>query len=131
MDQRPGSIEGYSGRVIVKGAREAAAGAGEPTFARLHTGHGADEQKVESSGKVIGDTVHIDIIDKAGNMFTSTPSGGWLQSSPGDPGARAGRWARAGRCSGWRRDCPAHWPPASGRARRSRSAWPSATASPT
>ena len=58
------------------------AGAGEPTFARLHTGHGADEQQVESSGKVIGDTVHIDIIDKAGNMFTSTPSGGWLQSSP-------------------------------------------------
>ena len=26
--------------------------------------------------------MHIDIIDKAGNMFTSTPSGGWLQSSP-------------------------------------------------
>src|SRR4029079_4430919 len=49
--------------------------------ARLHTGHGADEQ-VAASGKVIGDTVHIDIIDKAGNMFTSTPSGGWLQSSP-------------------------------------------------
>ena len=69
-------------RVIVKGARAAAAGAGEPTFARLHTGHGAGEQQVDSSGKVIGDTVHIDIIDKAGNMFTSTPSGGWLQSSP-------------------------------------------------
>ena len=31
---------------------------------------------------MIGDTVHIDIIDKHGNMFTSTPSGGWLQSSP-------------------------------------------------
>ena len=31
---------------------------------------------------MIGDTVHIDIVDKAGNMFTSTPSGGWLQSSP-------------------------------------------------
>ena len=82
MDQRPGNIEGHAGRVIVKGARAAAAGAGEPTFARLHTGHGAGEQQVESSGKVIGDTVHIDIIDKAGNMFTATPSGGWLQSSP-------------------------------------------------
>src|SRR6476659_4355115 len=82
MEQRPGKIDGYAGRVIVKGARAAAAGAGEPTFARLHTGHGAGEQEVAASGKVIGDTVHIDIIDKAGNMSTATPSGGWLQSSP-------------------------------------------------
>src|SRR5262245_48916140 len=81
MEQRPGKIAGHAGRVIVKGARAAAAGAGEPTFARLHTGHGAGEQDV-SRGKVIGDTVHIDVIDKAGNMFTATPSGGWLQSSP-------------------------------------------------
>jgi gamma-glutamyltranspeptidase/glutathione hydrolase len=29
-----------------------------------------------------GDTVHFDIVDKAGNMISSTPSGGWLQSSP-------------------------------------------------
>ena len=82
MEQRPGRIDGHAGRVIVKGARAAAAGAGEPTFARLHTGHGAGEQEVSASGKVVGDTVHIDIIDKAGNMFTATPSGGWLQSSP-------------------------------------------------
>jgi gamma-glutamyltranspeptidase / glutathione hydrolase len=79
-EQRPGTIEGYGGRVIVKGARAAAAGAGEPTFARMHTGHGSDE--VAPSGAVRGDTVHIDVIDKAGNMFTATPSGGWLQSSP-------------------------------------------------
>jgi gamma-glutamyltranspeptidase/glutathione hydrolase len=29
-----------------------------------------------------GDTVHFDIIDHAGNMISSTPSGGWLHSSP-------------------------------------------------
>jgi gamma-glutamyltranspeptidase/glutathione hydrolase len=81
-DQRPGTIEGFGGRVIVKGARAAAAGAGEPTFARMHTGHGAGEMEVAPSGAVRGDTVHIDVIDKAGNMFTATPSGGWLQSSP-------------------------------------------------
>jgi len=80
MEQRPGSIEGFGGTVIVKGARELGAGAGEPTFARAHTGHGADE--VGRSGEVRGDTVHIDIIDRQGNMFTATPSGGWLQSSP-------------------------------------------------
>jgi gamma-glutamyltranspeptidase / glutathione hydrolase len=81
LEQRPGHIEGFGGKVIVKDARAAGAGAGEPTFARINTGHGADE-RVDAKGRVIGDTVHIDIIDKAGNMFTATPSGGWLQSSP-------------------------------------------------
>lgn len=81
MDQRPGTIGGLGGRVIVKAARAAGAGAGEPTFAPIDTGHGADEI-TSRSGEVRGDTVHIDIIDRHGNMFTATPSGGWLQSSP-------------------------------------------------
>jgi gamma-glutamyltranspeptidase / glutathione hydrolase len=73
MEQRPGRIEGYGGRVIVKGVADGRAavsnaGAGEPTVGRM--------------GDSPGDTVHIDIIDRAGNMFTATPSGGWLQSSP-------------------------------------------------
>ena len=73
MDQVPGKIDGYGGRVIIKGEAEhrlavSAAGAGEPT--------------VGSLGQTRGDTVHIDIIDRDGNMFTATPSGGWLQSSP-------------------------------------------------
>jgi gamma-glutamyltranspeptidase / glutathione hydrolase len=29
-----------------------------------------------------GDTVHLDVVDKWGNMISSTPSGGWLHSSP-------------------------------------------------
>ncbi|GIX12408.1 MAG: gamma-glutamyltranspeptidase [Paracoccaceae bacterium] len=29
-----------------------------------------------------GDTVHLDVIDAAGNIVSATPSGGWLQSSP-------------------------------------------------
>ena len=33
-------------------------------------------------GEVVGDTVHFDVVDQAGNMVSSTPSGGWLQSSP-------------------------------------------------
>ena len=51
MEQRPGKIEGHAGRVIVKGARAAAAGAGEPTFARLHTGHGAGEQRCRPAAR--------------------------------------------------------------------------------
>jgi gamma-glutamyltranspeptidase/glutathione hydrolase len=81
MEQRPGRIPGHAARVIIKEPRGQAAGAGEPTFApvgALRVG----EQQLDARGGVIGDTVHIDIIDKAGNMFTATPSGGWLQSSP-------------------------------------------------
>ncbi len=72
-DQRPGTIAGFDGRVVVKAVADgraavSAAGAGEPTVGRL--------------GETNGDTVHIDIIDRDGNMFCATPSGGWLQSSP-------------------------------------------------
>ncbi len=31
---------------------------------------------------VRGDTCHLDVIDRWGNMVAATPSGGWLQSSP-------------------------------------------------
>ena len=29
-----------------------------------------------------GDTVHLDVVDRWGNMASAMPSGGWLQSSP-------------------------------------------------
>ena len=38
--------------------------------------------KREHMGATPGDTVHFDIIDRDGNMVSSTPSGGWLHSSP-------------------------------------------------
>ncbi len=37
-------------------------------------------------GVIGADTVHIDVIDRWGNMVSATPSGGWLQSSPVIPG---------------------------------------------
>ena len=79
LDQRPGSIEGFG--AVVKLRRDTvpqAAGAGEPTVGRL----GAGEPTVGRMGNTRGDTVHFDIIDQAGNMISSTPSGGWLHSSP-------------------------------------------------
>ena len=33
-----------------------------------------------------GDTCHVDVVDRLGNMVSATPSGGWLQSSPAIPG---------------------------------------------
>jgi gamma-glutamyltranspeptidase/glutathione hydrolase len=70
LELRPGSVEGFGSIVKLKpGAKLVAGmGAGEPTVGRM--------------GEVVGDTVHFDIVDKAGNMVTATPSGGWLQSSP-------------------------------------------------
>jgi gamma-glutamyltranspeptidase/glutathione hydrolase len=32
-----------------------------------------------------GDTCHIDVVDRWGNLISATPSGGWLQSSPTVP----------------------------------------------
>ena len=66
----PGSVPGYSAPDLVGMSREAAtfAGAGEPT--------------AMAAAAAPGDTCHIDVIDRWGNMVSATPSGGWLQSSP-------------------------------------------------
>jgi gamma-glutamyltranspeptidase / glutathione hydrolase len=71
---RPGSIDGYQVEIDMATrdrsgvAASASMGAGEPTVAK--------------TGVSTGDTVHLDIIDRHGNMISCTPSGGWLQSSP-------------------------------------------------
>jgi gamma-glutamyltranspeptidase/glutathione hydrolase len=40
---------------------------------------------VAADGTTRGDTCHIDVVDRWGNMISATPSGGWLQSSPTIP----------------------------------------------
>ena len=52
-------------------------GIGEPTFATLPPLSEWLEKEV-----FVGDTCHIDVIDRQGNMVSATPSGGWLSSSP-------------------------------------------------
>ena len=78
LELRPGTIAGAGGKVdarVASGKRVAvgATGAGEPTVGDIDT---------DPNGVTRGDTVHFDIIDRWGNMVSSTPSGGWLQSSP-------------------------------------------------
>ena len=97
MEQRPGTIPGYGQRLDIRvpgGKRIAAAGAGEPTIGRQAWTHddvvdpslvALDGAALSRSGTMRGDTVHFDIIDRAGNMVSATPSGGWLQSSPTIP----------------------------------------------
>ena len=55
-------------------------GTGEPT---MHTN--APGRPAAPSHRA-GDTCHLDVADRFGNMVSATPSGGWLQSSPVIPG---------------------------------------------
>ncbi|SDX36051.1 gamma-glutamyltranspeptidase / glutathione hydrolase [Amycolatopsis xylanica] len=55
----------------LRGAQAGSGATGEPT--------------IGPQGQTRGDTVHIDVVDAAGNMVSATPSGGWLQSSPTIP----------------------------------------------
>ncbi|SLN53746.1 Putative gamma-glutamyltransferase YwrD [Falsiruegeria litorea R37] len=78
-EQRPGRLPGHDAWVEAMLAHANlsyepghAIGAGEPTMSHL------TEKR--------GDTVHLDVIDRWGNMVSATPSGGWLQSSPVVPG---------------------------------------------
>jgi gamma-glutamyltranspeptidase/glutathione hydrolase len=55
-------------------------GIGEPTFAELPPVSEWAEREI-----FVGDTCHLDVIDRHGNMVSATPSGGWLSSSPTIP----------------------------------------------
>jgi len=80
LELRPGSPDGREPRILVGGADVlAAAGIGEPTVGTLG---GIGEPTTSPMGAVAGDTCHVDVIDRWGNMVSATPSGGWLQSSP-------------------------------------------------
>ncbi len=76
FDLRPGKLpdfeQQYDVTMDMLGADSKTGAVYEPTMAHLR------EKR--------GDTVHIDVIDREGNMVSVTPSGGWLQSSPIIPG---------------------------------------------
>lgn len=78
LEQRPGRVPGFehlADAYIERASRDFGvvnAVPQEPTMAHL------TEKR--------GDTVHLDIIDRWGNMVSATPSGGWLQSNPVIPG---------------------------------------------
>ncbi|MGO7958825.1 gamma-glutamyltransferase family protein [Rhizobium leguminosarum] len=76
FDLRSGIVPGFEAQhdltMKMLGADSKTGAVYEPTMAHL------SEKR--------GDTVHIDVIDRDGNMVSVTPSGGWLQSSPTVPG---------------------------------------------
>ncbi|WP_317982581.1 gamma-glutamyltransferase family protein [Nesterenkonia ebinurensis] len=76
LEFRPGNVPGA--RKVLPELREADEDSGGSAI----TG----ELTVSSHGDARGDTCHIDVVDRWGNMISATPSGGWLQSSPAIPG---------------------------------------------
>jgi len=71
-----------AGHAGAGGSGGAGAGIGEPT---------AGSAGSRASGAIVpelgpGDTCHLDVADRFGNLVSATPSGGWLQSSPVIPG---------------------------------------------
>jgi gamma-glutamyltranspeptidase/glutathione hydrolase len=94
---RPGSVDGVVHaippvRTLAEAERVgtvAAQGVGEPTV-RVEASTATPvedrgEPFVAPDGDTRGDTVHIDVVDRWGNIVSATPSGGWLQSSPTIP----------------------------------------------
>jgi gamma-glutamyltranspeptidase/glutathione hydrolase len=67
---------------VATGAGRAGAGLGEPTVAKGPTSPVPGEPEVSADGATRGDTCHLDIVDRWGNLVAATPSGGWLQSNP-------------------------------------------------
>ena len=89
---RPGSPGGRTPR-LSEHARVAATGeagfdplatpgVGEPTVAKSPRSPVPGEPDVSADGGTRGDTCHLDVVDRWGNMVAATPSGGWLQSNP-------------------------------------------------
>ncbi|MBO9099575.1 MULTISPECIES: gamma-glutamyltransferase family protein [unclassified Rhizobium] len=77
IDLRPGKLVGFEAQwdatmAMLDNSAAKSGAVYEPTMSHL------TEKR--------GDTVHIDVIDREGNMVSVTPSGGWLQSSPTIPG---------------------------------------------
>jgi gamma-glutamyltranspeptidase/glutathione hydrolase len=73
LELRPGQVPGHAGKVDVEAAvrrlrmASGSLGGGEPTL---------------EADYAAGDTCHLDVVDRNGNMVSATPSGGWLHGSP-------------------------------------------------
>jgi gamma-glutamyltranspeptidase/glutathione hydrolase len=97
LELRPGAPGGRTPKLYQGPTGGGAAlGTGEPTMARAGTGEPTvDELEVRRDGTTVGDTCHVDVIDRWGNMVSATPSGGWLHSSPVIPELGFGLGTRA------------------------------------
>jgi gamma-glutamyltranspeptidase/glutathione hydrolase len=90
MELRPGRPGGREPRLPDFAAHAYSGSGGEAAGrgARVSGDPGIDPATGEPLGRAAnahprrGDTCHVDVADRWGNVVTATPSGGWLQSSP-------------------------------------------------
>jgi gamma-glutamyltranspeptidase/glutathione hydrolase len=84
LELRLGSPDGRPPRLAtLPEAGSPSPGIGEPTMASSEPAiEPRPGQQVGPLGENRGDTCHLDVADRWGNLVSATPSGGWLQSSP-------------------------------------------------
>ncbi|GAB2739603.1 gamma-glutamyltransferase [Nocardioides pakistanensis] len=73
---RPGSPGGREPRMPRLAEADTSGAVGDATVG---------EPTVRKDGVTQGDTCHVDVVDRWGNIISATPSGGWLQSAPTIP----------------------------------------------
>jgi gamma-glutamyltranspeptidase/glutathione hydrolase len=66
-----------------------------PLLARAAAGAAGSEPTLALAQETRGDTCHLDVADRHGNLVSATPSGGWLHSAPVIPGLGFGLGTRA------------------------------------
>ena len=66
--------------------RAAGGGLGDPTLGGTLPAASVPATRGRAPELGPGDTCHLDVADRFGNLVSATPSGGWLQSSPVIPG---------------------------------------------
>jgi len=86
LDLVPGSIPGYGGRLTLRLAGSTEIAHPETTLDHDDDHAPASRSFQEYASLTHGDTCHLDVIDRHGNMISATPSGGWLSGSPVVPG---------------------------------------------
>src|SRR5439155_26376020 len=64
---------------------EEASGELRPGRGRLPRANASADGLLGTGEPTRGDTVHLDVADRFGNLLSATPSGGWLHSSPTIP----------------------------------------------
>jgi gamma-glutamyltranspeptidase / glutathione hydrolase len=112
---RPGALPGFTSSFdyeaaaarVREGGLLSAYGGGEPTVGEVSCS--------DYLASVAGDTCHLDVVDEDGNMVSATPSGGWLQSSPGDSRSRIPAGYTRADEHGWMRLRPPRSSPGGGR----------------
>jgi gamma-glutamyltranspeptidase/glutathione hydrolase len=93
LDLRPGSPDGAPFRLARRLTSRTST-----SDAQVVSTVAVAEPTVDRTGRVRGDTCHVDVVDRWGNLVSATPSGGWLQSSPVIPELGFGLGSRLQMC---------------------------------